>query len=47
VKTNERFRRYRAFAPVELPDRVWPNRTLTRAPRWLSTDLRDGNQAWG
>ncbi len=37
--------RYRPFPPVDLPDRTWPARTLTRAPRWLSTDLRDGNQA--
>jgi 2-isopropylmalate synthase len=37
--------RYRAFPAVDLPDRQWPSRTLTRAPRWLSTDLRDGNQA--
>jgi len=37
--------RYRAFPAVDLPDRQWPSRTLSRAPRWLSTDLRDGNQA--
>ncbi|HSE72667.1 MAG TPA: 2-isopropylmalate synthase [Nocardioidaceae bacterium] len=37
--------RYRAFPPVDLPDRTWPSRTVDRAPRWLSTDLRDGNQA--
>ena len=37
--------RYRAFPPVDLPDRTWPGRTITQAPRWLSTDLRDGNQA--
>jgi 2-isopropylmalate synthase len=30
---------------VDLPDRQWPSRTITAAPRWLSTDLRDGNQA--
>ncbi len=39
------FQRYRAFPPIDLPDRTWPSRTVTRAPRWLSTDLRDGNQA--
>ncbi|MGA9747240.1 MAG: 2-isopropylmalate synthase, partial [Nocardioides sp.] len=39
------FQRYRAFTPVELPDRTWPSKTVTEAPRWLSTDLRDGNQA--
>jgi 2-isopropylmalate synthase len=37
--------RYRPFAPVDLPDRTWPGTTITAAPRWLSTDLRDGNQA--
>ncbi|HVH94631.1 MAG TPA: 2-isopropylmalate synthase, partial [Nocardioidaceae bacterium] len=39
------FHRYRAFPPVDLSDRTWPNATITKAPRWLSTDLRDGNQA--
>ncbi|WP_174279585.1 2-isopropylmalate synthase [Sphingomonas bacterium] len=37
--------KYRPFPPIDLPDRRWPSRTLTTAPRWLSTDLRDGNQA--
>jgi 2-isopropylmalate synthase len=37
--------RYTPFKPVDLPDRSWPGRTITAAPRWLSTDLRDGNQA--
>jgi 2-isopropylmalate synthase len=37
--------RYSAFPPVELPDRTWPSQTITAAPRWLATDLRDGNQA--
>jgi len=37
--------RYAAFRPVNLPDRAWPGKTITTAPRWLSTDLRDGNQA--
>src|SRR5262245_28339935 len=39
------FQRYRTFPPVDLPDRTWPGRQTTSAPRWLSTDLRDGNQA--
>jgi 2-isopropylmalate synthase len=39
------FHRYRPFAPVPLPDRTWPSRVITRAPRWCSVDLRDGNQA--
>ena len=37
--------KYRPFPPVQLPDRQWPNRVLTRAPIWCSVDLRDGNQA--
>jgi 2-isopropylmalate synthase len=37
--------KYRPFAPVALRDRTWPDATLTHAPIWLSTDLRDGNQA--
>jgi 2-isopropylmalate synthase len=37
--------KYRPFPPVSLPDRQWPNRVLTQAPRWCSVDLRDGNQA--
>jgi 2-isopropylmalate synthase len=37
--------RYTPFQPVDLPDRTWPGRSITQAPRWLSTDLRDGNQA--
>ena len=39
------FHRYRTFPPVDLPDRTWPQRQVSEAPRWLSTDLRDGNQA--
>ena len=38
-------RKYRPFVPVALPDRTWPDAVLTVAPIWLSTDLRDGNQA--
>lgn len=37
--------KYRPFPTVDLQDRQWPSRTITTAPRWLSTDLRDGNQA--
>lgn len=39
------FHRYRPYEQVDLPDRRWPDRRITAAPRWLSTDLRDGNQA--
>jgi 2-isopropylmalate synthase len=38
-------KKYRAFPPIHLPERQWPNRVLTTAPRWASVDLRDGNQA--
>jgi 2-isopropylmalate synthase len=38
-------KKYRPFPPVHLPDRQWPDRVLTHAPRWASVDLRDGNQA--
>jgi 2-isopropylmalate synthase len=38
-------KKYRPFPPVTLPDRQWPSRVLTHAPRWCSVDLRDGNQA--
>ena len=37
--------KYRPFPPINLPDRQWPSRTITQAPIWLSTDMRDGNQA--
>jgi len=37
--------KYRAFAPIGLKDRSWPDAQITQAPTWLSTDLRDGNQA--
>ncbi|MFS8933801.1 2-isopropylmalate synthase [Cupriavidus taiwanensis] len=37
--------KYRPAATVDIPERTWPGRTITRAPRWMSTDLRDGNQA--
>jgi 2-isopropylmalate synthase len=37
--------KYRAFAPVDLRDRTWPNAIITTPPSWCSVDLRDGNQA--
>ncbi|RJF92870.1 2-isopropylmalate synthase [Sphingomonas cavernae] len=37
--------KYRPFPQVDIADREWPSRTITKAPRWLSTDMRDGNQA--
>ena len=39
------YAKYRPTIPVELPDRTWPDRRLSKAPRWCSVDLRDGNQA--
>jgi 2-isopropylmalate synthase len=39
------FHHYRPFTPIPLPDRTWPHRVITKAPRWCSVDLRDGNQA--
>lgn len=38
-------RKYRSFPPVKLTDRQWPDRVIEKAPLWMSTDLRDGNQA--
>jgi 2-isopropylmalate synthase len=39
------FQHYRSFTPIPLPDRTWPTKVITTAPRWCSVDLRDGNQA--
>lgn len=46
-KTMQAFdhRKYRPAPPVAMHSRQWPSRTITRAPRWASVDLRDGNQA--
>ncbi|NBU32243.1 MAG: 2-isopropylmalate synthase [Actinobacteria bacterium] len=40
-----RFARYAPFIPVNLTDRTWPDKVMTKAPRWCAVDLRDGNQA--
>ncbi|BDB26110.1 2-isopropylmalate synthase [Cupriavidus sp. TA19] len=37
--------KYQPAATVDIPDRTWPSRRITRAPAWMSTDLRDGNQS--
>ncbi|MCU6302108.1 2-isopropylmalate synthase [Enterobacter cloacae] len=37
--------KYQPYPVISLPDRRWPEQRITHAPRWLSTDLRDGNQA--
>ncbi|MBK8182365.1 MAG: 2-isopropylmalate synthase [Candidatus Competibacteraceae bacterium] len=38
-------RKYRPFPPIHLTDRQWPSQVIAHAPRWCSSDLRDGNQA--
>jgi 2-isopropylmalate synthase len=43
--TNMPIHKYRAYAPIVLPDRQWPSRVIAKAPIWCSVDLRDGNQA--
>ncbi len=45
VMPIHRYRPYHEQFRVELPDRTWPDRRVTRAPRWCAVDLRDGNQA--
>jgi len=42
---QDKTRKYRPYPPIHLPDRTWPNRTITSPPVWCSVDLRDGNQA--
>lgn len=37
--------KYKAYTSIDLPNRQWPSQRATQAPVWLSTDLRDGNQA--
>ena len=39
------FARYSSFVPIDLTDRTWPTKQMTKAPKWASVDLRDGNQA--
>src|ERR1700690_1934819 len=43
--TQMPIQKYRAYAPIILPDRQWPSNVIDRAPIWCSVDLRDGNQA--
>jgi 2-isopropylmalate synthase len=42
---KEPWKKYKKFQPLNLPDRQWPSKTIDKPPRWLSTDLRDGNQS--
>jgi len=45
MATTMPFQKYRPFQPIDLPERTWPAKTITKAPTWCSVDLRDGNQA--
>ena len=40
-----KFHRYESFSAIDLKNRTWPNKKITKAPRWCAVDLRDGNQA--
>ena len=39
------YEKYTPFKPINIPDRTWPDKVITRAPVWCSVDLRDGIQA--
>lgn len=45
VPSSMPYKRYSSFIPVDLSDRTWPSKEMTKAPQWCSVDLRDGNQA--
>ncbi len=45
VPSSMAYKRYSSFIPIDLPDRTWPSKQMTKAPKWCSVDLRDGNQA--
>ncbi|KAI1271499.1 hypothetical protein F5Y07DRAFT_382802 [Xylaria sp. FL0933] len=42
---KEPWKKYKKFQPLNFPNRQWPSKTIDKAPRWLSSDLRDGNQS--
>ena len=42
---NNNYNKYNPYPPINIPNRQWPNKTITKAPTWCSVDLRDGNQA--
>ncbi|KAL3492822.1 2-isopropylmalate synthase [Aspergillus germanicus] len=44
-KLKDPSKKYRPFKPLQLPNRQWPDKTIDKPPRWLATDLRDGNQS--
>lgn len=43
--TKDGFKKYVPFKPIDIPNRTWPSKVITKAPIWCSVDLRDGNQA--
>ena len=45
VMPVEKYKPFKPFQPIDLPDRQWPSKTITECPVWCSVDLRDGNQA--
>lgn len=45
TRLSEPSTKYRPFKPLNLPNRQWPSKSIDKPPRWLSTDLRDGNQS--
>ncbi|KAK1814663.1 2-isopropylmalate synthase (Alpha-isopropylmalate synthase) (Alpha-IPM synthetase) [Friedmanniomyces endolithicus] len=45
VMLKDPSKKYRRFKPLDLPNRQWPSKTIDKVPRWLATDLRDGNQS--
>ncbi|KAK5166668.1 2-isopropylmalate synthase (Alpha-isopropylmalate synthase) (Alpha-IPM synthetase) [Saxophila tyrrhenica] len=45
LKLKDPSKKYRKFTPLHLPNRQWPSKALDKVPRWLATDLRDGNQS--
>lgn len=44
-RLKEPWKKYRKFKPLDLPNRQWPSKSNDKPPRWLATDLRDGNQS--
>ena len=42
---NNKYNKYNPYPPINIPNRQWPNKTISKAPTWCSVDLRDGNQA--
>lgn len=45
IRLKDPSKKYKRFKPIHLPNRQWPDKIIEKAPRWLATDLRDGNQS--